>query len=82
MAGQDKNGILSGGTGGTLLTQQIMMNNDQLGEKNWMTMDARESILRHAEAAAKNPKFTKQAYEQTQPTQIWNEEPEDGASSD
>lgn len=81
-AGQDKNGILSGGTGGTLLTQQIMLNNDQLGEKNWMTMDARESILRHAEAAAKNPKFTKQAYEQTQPTQIWNTEDEDGAASD
>ena len=75
--GQDRNGILSGGSGGTLLTQALMMNNDELGEKNWMKMDARESILRHAEAAAKDPKFTKLAYEKTQPKQIWSEEPEE-----
>ena len=70
----DKSGVLTGGTGSSLLTQHIMRNNEELGEKNWMKMDARESILRHAEKAAANPKFTKQAYEHTQPKPVWRED--------
>jgi len=70
----DKSGVLTGGTGSSLLTQHIMRNNEELGEKNWMKMDARESILRHAEKAAADPKFTKQAYEHTQPKPVWREE--------
>jgi len=70
----DKSGILTGGTGSSLLTQHLMRNNEELGEKNWMKLDARESILRHAERAAANPKFTKEAYERTQPKPIFREE--------
>jgi hypothetical protein len=76
----DKSGVLTGGTGSSLLTQHIMHNNEELGEKNWMKTDARESILRHAEKAAANPMFTKNAYEHTQPKQIWREEEKEGES--
>ena len=78
----DKSGILSGGTGSSLLTQHLMKNNEELGEKNWMTMDAREAILRHAEEAAKNPKYTKQAYEKTQPKPMFREEEDEKRDSD
>jgi WD40 repeat protein len=76
----DKSGVLTGGTGASLLTQHIMHNNEELGEKNWMKTDARESILRHAEKAAANPMFTKKAYEHTQPKEIWREEEKEGDS--
>lgn len=40
------------------------------------TQDPREAILRHAEAAAKNPMFVGQAYQETQPVTILAEKVE------
>ena len=60
-------------TGGTLLTQHIMKNNDMIGEKNWRTNDPREAILKHADAAAADAWRTNGAYAKTQPTPIFAE---------
>jgi hypothetical protein len=66
-------GALGAGTGGTLLTQHIMRNNDMLGEKNWRQNDPREAILRHAADAEANPWRTNNAYAETQPKPIFAE---------
>ena len=74
-------GALGAGTGGTLLTQHIMRNNDMLGEKNWRQNDPREAILRHAADAEANPWRTNNAYAETQPKPIFAEpEPEEDES--
>ena len=74
-------GALGAGTGGTLLTQHIMRNNDMLGEKNWRQNDPREAILRHAADAEANPWRTSGAYAETQPKPIFAEpEPEEDDS--
>ena len=70
-------------TGGTLLTQHMMKNNDMIGEKNWRQNDPREAILRHAKDAEANPWRTEGAYGKTQPKPIFAEpEPEEGEESD
>lgn len=73
----DKSGILTGGTGSSLLSQHLMRNNEQMGEQHWMKMDAREAILRHAAEAAAKPKYTKQAYEKSQPHPLFREDDEE-----
>ena len=75
-------GALGAGTGGTLLTQHIMRNNDMLGEKNWRQNDPREAILRHAADAEANPWRTSGAYAETQPKPIFAEPEPDEDESD
>lgn len=58
-------GDLGQGTGGTLLTQHLLKEKGALRPRS-QEMDPREAILRHAEAAAKDPKFVETAYLETQ----------------
>lgn len=58
-------GALGQGTGGTLLTQFLLKEKGALRPRS-KEMDPREAILRHAEAAAADPKFVETAYLETQ----------------
>eukprot|EP00192_Tetraselmis_astigmatica_P008785 CAMPEP_0117652634 /NCGR_PEP_ID=MMETSP0804-20121206/2736_1 /TAXON_ID=1074897 /ORGANISM="Tetraselmis astigmatica, Strain CCMP880" /LENGTH=689 /DNA_ID=CAMNT_0005458703 /DNA_START=115 /DNA_END=2184 /DNA_ORIENTATION=- len=64
-----------GATGGTLLTQHLLK---QAGNKRPdQLQDTRESILRHASEADKDPKFFGSAYAETQPEPIYAEASDD-----
>ncbi|XP_024370423.1 uncharacterized protein [Physcomitrium patens] len=69
-----------GTTKGSLLTQYLMREGGMIKE-TWMDEDPREAILKHADAAAKDPTFFGPAYAETQPQTIFHEsdeEEEDG----
>lgn len=53
------------GTGGTLLTQHLLGQKGMLRPRS-KELDPRELILRHADAAAKDPQFVENAYLETQ----------------
>lgn len=59
-----------GTTKGSLLTQYLLKEGGLMKE-TWMDEDPREAILRHAEAAAKDPKYIAPAYAETQPETIF-----------
>lgn len=42
-------------------------------KETWMEEDPREAILKHADAAAKDPKFIAPAYADTQPEPLFAE---------
>ncbi|KAL9239077.1 hypothetical protein vseg_013429 [Gypsophila vaccaria] len=56
----------TGTSSGSLLTQYLLKKGGMLKE-TWMDEDPREAILKHAEAAEKDPKFIAPAYAATQP---------------
>lgn len=59
-----------GTTKGSLLTQYLLKEGGLMKE-TWMDEDPREAILKHAEAAAKEPKYIAPAYAETQPKTIF-----------
>lgn len=59
-----------GVTKGSLLTQYLMKQGGLIKE-TWMDEDPREAILKHADAAAQDPKFIAPAYAQTQPEPVF-----------
>ncbi|KAL5712100.1 hypothetical protein ACHQM5_014302 [Ranunculus cassubicifolius] len=59
-----------GTTKGSLLTQYLMKQGGMIKE-TWMEEDPREAILRHAEAAEKEPRFISPAYAETQPETVF-----------
>ncbi|CAM6090255.1 unnamed protein product [Calypogeia fissa] len=61
-----------GTTKGSLLTQYLMKEGGLI-KQTWMDEDPREAILKHADAAAKEPSFFGPAYAQTQPKPIFDE---------
>lgn len=58
-----------GASKGSLLTQYLLKQGGMIKE-TWMDEDPREAILKHADAAEKNPKFTR-AYAETQPDPVF-----------
>ncbi|KAG0619396.1 hypothetical protein M758_4G136700 [Ceratodon purpureus] len=69
-----------GTTKGSLLTQYLMREGGMIKE-TWMDEDPREAILKHADAAVKDPFYIAPAYAETQPQTIFHEsdeEEEDG----
>ncbi|XP_055831250.1 uncharacterized protein LOC129900323 [Solanum dulcamara] len=61
-----------GSTKGSLLTQYLLKQGGLIKE-TWMEEDPREAILKHADAAAKDPKFIAPAYADTQPEPLFAE---------
>ncbi|KAH0661136.1 hypothetical protein KY290_027104 [Solanum tuberosum] len=61
-----------GSTKGSLLTQYLLKQGGLIKE-TWMEEDPREAILKHADAAAKDPKFIAPAYADTQPETLFAE---------
>ncbi|XP_009612613.1 uncharacterized protein [Nicotiana tomentosiformis] len=61
-----------GSTKGSLLTQYLLKQGGLIKE-TWMEEDPREAILKHADAAAKDPKFIAPAYADTQPQPLFAE---------
>ncbi|CAN4113715.1 unnamed protein product [Withania somnifera] len=61
-----------GSTKGSLLTQYLLKQGGLIKE-TWMEEDPREAILKHADAAAKDPKFIAPAYADTQPEPVFAE---------
>lgn len=59
-----------GTTKGSLLTQYLLKQGGLIKE-TWMEEDPREAILKHADAAEKDPKFIAPAYAQTQPEPVF-----------
>ncbi|XP_074268443.1 uncharacterized protein LOC141591854 [Silene latifolia] len=60
----------TGTSSGSLLTQYLLKKGGMLKE-TWMDEDPREAILKHAEAAEKDPKFIAPAYAETQPQTVF-----------
>ncbi|KAF8007231.1 hypothetical protein BT93_K1282 [Corymbia citriodora subsp. variegata] len=58
-----------GASKGSLLTQYLLKQGGMIKE-TWMDEDPREAILKYADAAEKDPKFTR-AYAQTQPEPVF-----------
>ncbi|KAL2632458.1 hypothetical protein R1flu_017144 [Riccia fluitans] len=65
-----------GTTKGSLLTQYLMKEGGMIKE-TWMDEDPREAILKHAEAAAKDPQIIAPAYAETQPQTLFYESEEE-----
>ena len=63
--------------GSTLLTQHLLRNDGMLSDQDWRLGDARESILRHAKAAAENNVHTN-----AEPNEIWYDSDQDKDDSD
>ncbi|MCD9558535.1 hypothetical protein HAX54_015937 [Datura stramonium] len=61
-----------GSTKGSLLTQYLLKQGGLIKE-TWMEEDPREAILKHADAAAKDPKYIAPAYADTQPEPLFAE---------
>lgn len=59
-----------GTTKGSLLTQYLLKQGGLIKE-TWMDEDPREAILKHADAAANDPKFIAPAYAATQPETVF-----------
>ncbi|MCD7471289.1 hypothetical protein HAX54_011624 [Datura stramonium] len=59
-----------GSTKGSLLTQYLLKQGGLIKE-TWMEEDPREAILKHADAAAKDPKYIAPAYADTQPEPLF-----------
>ncbi|KAF9610661.1 hypothetical protein IFM89_023917 [Coptis chinensis] len=59
-----------GSTNGSILTQYLLKQGGMIKE-TWMDEDPREAILKHADAAAKDPKFIAPAYAETQPEPVF-----------
>lgn len=65
-----------GTTKGSLLTQYLMREGGLIKE-TWMDEDPREAILKHADAAVKDPYYIAPAYAETQPQTIFHESDEE-----
>uniref|UniRef100_A0A2P2QLC8 Uncharacterized protein n=1 Tax=Rhizophora mucronata TaxID=61149 RepID=A0A2P2QLC8_RHIMU len=59
-----------GTSNGSLLTQYLLKQGGMMKE-TWMEEDPREAILKHADAAAQDPKYIAPAYAQTQPAPVF-----------
>ncbi|KAF5459434.1 hypothetical protein F2P56_023380, partial [Juglans regia] len=59
-----------GVSAGSLLTQYLLKQGGMIKE-TWMEEDPREAILKHADAAEKDPKYIAPAYAQTQPEPVF-----------